>query len=97
MVSIGTKVRDLRKSSKMTQLELANRIGITKSAISAIETDMRSPSLDVLIKLSRIFKVSTDYLLGMEKGYNIDVSGLNESQIQIIYSMINELKKSVHK
>lgn len=51
----------------MTQTKLSQKLGLTKSVISAYETDLRLPSYDVLIHISQIFKVSTNYLLGIER------------------------------
>ena len=64
---------------------------MTKSAISSYENGSRLPSYDILIKISRIFKVSTDYLLGCvdEKSQVVDVSGLSDKQIASIKSSIN--------
>ena len=64
---------------------------MTKSAISSYENGSRLPSYDILIKISRIFKVSTDYLLGCvdEKSQVVNVSGLSDKQIASIKSSIN--------
>ena len=68
-------------------------MGVTVSAVSAYESDSRYPSYDVLIHFARIFHVSTDYLLGLEKGRSIDISGLNEDEISIVAQLIDLLKK----
>ena len=57
--------KELRLSKNLTQSQLANRMWVKKSIISAYETDARPPSLDMLIKYAREFNVSTDYLLGI--------------------------------
>lgn len=94
MVGFGEKLKQLRLSKKLTQPELSKRIHITKSMISALETDMRSPSLDVLIRIARFFNVSTDYLLGVDKNQTIDVTGLTSDQTQVLYDLASELKKA---
>ena len=80
MVDVGSKIKELRVSQKMTQSEFAERLGVTKSSISSYENGSRLPSYDILIKISRIFKVSTDYLLGCvdDKSQTVNVSGLTE-------------------
>lgn len=50
----------------LTQVQLAQKLGLTKSVISAYETGRRLPSYDILIHIARIYNVSTDYLLGLE-------------------------------
>lgn len=52
MINFGNRLRLLRTNKKLTQTQLAERVGVTKSMISSYETSMRLPSLDVLIKLS---------------------------------------------
>ena len=65
----------------MTQLQLAQRMGVTKSVVSFYELQERTPSPDILVKLSGIFKVSTDYLLGLDPRETIDISGLSREDI----------------
>ena len=83
-------IKELRQSKGLTQTQLAERIGVKKSIISAYETDSRPPSLDMLIKYAREFHVSTDYLLDMETRKRINVDKLSESQISILNTLINE-------
>lgn len=94
MVDIGNRIKALRVSQKITQNEFATRLGVTKSAISSYENGSRLPSYDILIKISRIFKVSTDYLLGCvdEKAQSVSVSGLTESQIAAVKSSIRTFR-----
>ena len=78
MVEFGNTLKTLRLQNNFTQAQLAQRLGVTKSVISAYETGLRMPSYDVLISISQIFKVTTDYLLGLEKKQGLDLSGLTE-------------------
>lgn len=59
-------IRTLRVSQKMTQAELAAKLGLSASTIGMYEQDRREPSLDVLKDMAVIFNVSVDYLLGKE-------------------------------
>lgn len=62
---MGEKLRSLRIENKLTQKQVADRIGLAISAVSSYESGTRYPSYDALIKLSKMFHVSTDYLLGL--------------------------------
>lgn len=62
-MSFGTRISNLRKNLKLTQQELADKLGISRAALSHYEKDRRDPDSDTLIKLSDFFDVSTDYLL----------------------------------
>ena len=85
--------KELRISKNLTQSQLAERMWVKKSIISAYETDARPPSLDMLIKYAKEFHVSTDYLLGIESNKTINVNGLTDTQINTLNSLVNEFLK----
>ena len=89
MILIGKKIKELRNKHKYTQTELATLVGVTKSTIAAYENDTRLPSYDVLIKLSRVLKVSTDYILLNKKPTGLDISALNDEQKGAISSLVD--------
>ena len=89
MVDFGEKVKKLRHEKDLTQQQLAELLGVAVSAISSYESGSRYPSYEVLISLARIFHVSTDYLLGLEKLKIVDVSGLDDNEIKVILQMID--------
>ena len=78
MVDFGKRLKELRKQSGMTHQQLADKLGITKSVVSYYELSERTPSPDVLKDLALIFRVSADYLLGIERSRTIDVSDLSD-------------------
>ena len=95
MVDFGQRLRTLRLNNAFTQQQLADRLGLTKSVISAYETDLRLPSYDVLLKLSRIFKVSTDYLLGtsLHNDVTLDLSGLTPQQRDALKKLVDSMRQ----
>lgn len=93
MVNFGEKVKKLRHEKDLTQQQLAELLGVAVSAISSYESGNRYPSYEVLISLARIFHVSTDYLLGLEKLKTVDVSGLDDNEIKVILQMIDVLRE----
>lgn len=62
-MTIGEKIYTLRKSNGWSQEELADRIGVTRQAISRWEADSAKPEADKLIELCDLFHVTADYLL----------------------------------
>ena len=92
MVDFGNTLNTLRTQNHMTQAQLAQQLGLTKSVISAYETGLRMPSYEVLITIARIFKVTTDYLLGVEKKQEIDFSGLTEEEIAALLNLVKAMK-----
>jgi transcriptional regulator with XRE-family HTH domain len=97
MVDFGKRLKTLRIESGLTQQQVADRIWVNKASISSYELSTRLPSYEVLIKLSKLFNVSTDYLLGIENKVKansiMDVSGLTEKQIVLLQKLIDELKQ----
>lgn len=93
MVDFGNTLRTLRIQNNMTQEQLSKKLGLTKSVISAYETGLRMPSYEVLIDISKIFKVTTDYLLGLERKQEIDLSGLTSEEIEALLNLIKAMKR----
>ena len=90
MVKFGERLKAARTAKHMSQQALADKLGVTKSLISGYEQDLRLPSLDMLVKISREFGVSSDYLLSLDRQKTINVEALTDRQIAIISDMVNE-------
>lgn len=93
MVDFGNTLKMLRIRENLTQAQLAKKLCLTKSVISAYETGLRLPSYNVLINIAKIFNVSTDYLLGLERKQEIDLSGLSEEEIVALLNLIKAMKR----
>ena len=65
-LSFGEKVRDLRESMNINQTQLGEAVNMTQRKISYIERGVYEPCIDDIIALCKFFKVSSDYLLGIE-------------------------------
>ncbi len=70
-LSLGERIRKYRKINKFTQKQLSSQLGLTPKMISFYERNERIPPIDIIIKLSEIFSVSTDYLLGLSPEQSI--------------------------
>lgn len=88
MILLGDKLKMLRNSRSLTQGDLAQMMGLATSAISSYESCSRRPSYEVLIKYARIFHVSTDFLLGIEKQDYLDVSDLSAKEKEAVLQVI---------
>ncbi len=93
MNDFSVKLKKLRQSKNYSQQALADKLSVTKSLISSYEQDLRLPSLDMLIKISTEFGVSTDYLLNLDRQKTINVEKLTDEQIAIISNTVNEFIK----
>ncbi len=65
LYNISRRIKLLRTSRNLMQKELGELIGVSKSTISSYENDTKCPSLDKIIRLSDVFGVTTDELLGV--------------------------------
>lgn len=64
-IRVGKKIKKLRNEFRYTQTQLGEKLGVGKTTISNYENGNSFPDNEILIKLSQIFNVSTDYLLGI--------------------------------
>lgn len=92
-MNFGCKLKELRTGQKMTQQQLADRIGVAKSVVSYYESGDRYPSYDVLIRIAHVFHTSTDYLLDFEKENVIDVTGLSKEDIAVVRTVAEALRR----
>ena len=89
---IGNKVKLLRKSKGLTQLEFAKQVGISRSIIGMLETNKQGTSQINTKKIADFFNVSIDYLLSNIEN-NLEISTL-EKQIDLHQiKLLKEFKK----
>jgi transcriptional regulator with XRE-family HTH domain len=72
-ISVGERIRDLRKKANLTQEELAEQLNISSVSMCRIETGNKGASIDLLVEISKYFKTSMDYLLFGRKISDIEV------------------------
>lgn len=77
----------------LTQQQLATQLGVTKSVISFYERQERTPSPEVLRKMAAIFRVSSDFLLDIDRTKRLDVSDLDDDDIQLVSLLIDTLRR----
>ena len=63
MAKLNERIRDLRIKNDLTQDDLAEALGLSRSTIAGYETEKRAPDKDTLDKLASFFDTSIDYLL----------------------------------
>lgn len=89
---VAERIKRLREQRNLTQAELAKQMGITRSGVNAWEMGISVPSTQSIVELANIFKVSTDFLLGVDASATVSVSGLTDKDIQVIHTLISHLK-----
>lgn len=91
---VADRIKFLRESNDMTQSELAKQLGITRSSVNAWEQGISVPSTQYVVELARLFNVSVDYLLGVDASANLNITGLNEDDVKLVYQIVNHLRKN---
>ncbi|MDO5423991.1 MAG: helix-turn-helix transcriptional regulator [Eubacteriales bacterium] len=89
----GDIVQSLRKSYGLSQVQLSQKLGVTKQAVSNWENNNILPSINMLIRISNYFSVSCDYLLELDQRCFIEVKGLTVEEIAHVQQVINDMKK----
>lgn len=93
MVEFGAKLKKLRTEEGLTQQQLGDLLGVSKSVVSYYEVNERIPSPDTLVKISKVFHVSTDYLLSLDNGRTINIDGLSAHDEEIIRRLAATMRK----
>ena len=88
---LGDVIKKLRTSHNLSQVQLAKSLNVSKQTVSNWENNNILPSIDMLMKLSGFFSVSTDYLLELDSRRYIEVSGLTDTQLAHIQQIIKDI------
>lgn len=75
-MSIGQRLKAARRAKKMTQVELAEAVGVSNGAIGNYETDVSSPNEPILIRLMEVLDIDANYLyqdyIRIEHEFSVD-------------------------
>lgn len=97
MVGLGERLQALRCRNGWTQAYVGLKTGVTSVTISAYELNNRTPEIKTLIKLAKLYHISVDALLGVDKDMiaekTICVEGLSEENISLIQALVQALRK----
>ena len=91
---LGQRIGELRTALGWSQVTLAQRIGVTKQTVSNWENENIQPSIEMLVRLAKLFNVSTDYLLGLENTPRLNIDGLEKHVIAHISQLIDDFRRS---
>ena len=89
---LNKNIKKLRLARGISQVELAAALGVTKQSVSNWENDNILPSIDMLMKLSKYFSVSTDYLLGLVTEKSLDVSNIDDNTVSHLRLLIEDIQ-----
>ena len=89
---LNIRIKELRTARGLTQVEFANNLSVSKQAVSNWENNNIQPSIDMLLKITNFFEVTTDYLLGRSNDNSLDVSNLSKEAVAHIQMIISDIK-----
>ncbi|EUN34580.1 transcriptional regulator [Lactococcus cremoris] len=90
----GDKLKSVRKSRHLTQLELSKRLDVSKGTISAYEQSLSYPSIETLTRLCFILDTSADYLLGISDDLPFKMGGLTDEQVESVLQFVSVIEKA---
>lgn len=89
---LGEQIHALRVARNLSQVQLAEKLSVTKQSVSNWENNNILPSVDMLKKIAKFFHCSTDYLLELENGrIFIETTNLTIEQTAHIQQLVSEL------
>lgn len=90
-INLGDKLKQLRIQNGYTRQQVSEIINISTSQIGFYETEVRYPSLAILVKLCTLYKVSSDYLLNINhtEQKTLSLDGLTDKQIKALTDTAN--------
>ena len=86
---IGDKIRELRERAGYSQSELARRLSVTRSSVNAWESGLSAPTAVYIVELAKLFRVTSDYLLELDTSSMLNLSGLAEDELRLVYSLLD--------
>lgn len=91
----GDQIKTLRQTHKISQVELARELSVSKQTVSNWENNNIMPSVELLKKIASYFSCSTDYLLEMNHdGLFVDTTGLTSTQIVHIQQIVDDIQQA---
>ena len=99
----ASRIRSLRREKRMSQLYLAEKLGVSRSLVSAWENGSCTPDINKIRVMTMLFGVPADYIYGstdrrynikIPNGFEFDLTKLNSAGIQMIHSIYKLLINS---
>jgi len=99
MNNIGENIKSIRKSKKVTQEVLSKKVGITKTYLSLIETCKKTPSLEIIYKISQALNVDPALIVTKDDSFKKIQTILKENDFQdvlkILSDALSKIKNSI--
>ncbi|MCI8860055.1 MAG: helix-turn-helix transcriptional regulator [Lachnospiraceae bacterium] len=87
----GEIIKKIRTTRNLSQVQLAKELNVSKQTVSNWENDNILPSIEMLVKISHFFSVSTDYLLELDNRRYLEITGLTDAQLEHVQQIIRDI------
>ena len=90
---LGKRILELRTAFGWSQVQLAQKLGVSKQTVSNWENENIQPSIEMLVRLTKLFHTSSDYMLGLSETQTMNVDGLPVSFVAHLTQIIEDYKQ----
>ena len=90
---LGQRISELRASFGWSQVDLAKKLGVAKQTVSNWENENIQPSIEMLIRLAKLFGITTDYLLGLDEVPRLSIEGIPTHVVVHLSQLIDDYRK----
>lgn len=90
---LSQRIHKLRQAHGWSQVDLAKKLSVSKQTVSNWENENIQPSIEMLVRLAKIFNVTTDYMLGLEEIPRLDISGLPTELVAHLSLLVEDFRK----
>lgn len=84
---IYDRIKELRENTGMSQSTLAKKLGVTRSSVNAWEMGISTPTTQYVVEMAKLFRVTTDYLLGVQNENLLSLDGMTKEETEILYKL----------
>ena len=91
-MTFGEKIKKLRKEKNLTQNDLSKTINVHSRLLGKYELDQVKPTTDVIVKIARALKVSTDYLLFNEETESKPSIYIKDIELLELFEKLEKMK-----
>ena len=89
---LNERIRKLRLERNLSQVDLAKKLGVVKQTVSNWENENIQPSIEMLMRLAKLFNVTTDHLLGLDTIPRLSVEGLPSNVVAHLSQLIEDYR-----
>ena len=87
------RLKQLRSLQGISQYDLADALGVSRTSLKNWELAVATPPLDVLADMAMYFRVTSDYLLGLDERRSIQISFLSDRYVDVLTNLVRVMEE----